>query len=244
MAYPELHGKILVEVERRFQDECNAQACQTVKIMEDGVVLICTTRIKDSSSMSAWLSSISSSGWKLATRVKLPPEACTDAVARWILEQPEKALASRTLEQLFLGMEKPPSASSGASGMARIVPGSSDGPRRRRKQVPDRPVEVEPVHEVPAVVVPAEATRCDEVSPAGEPERRGYANVGRSNSEAKGAASRENGKRGGRPRKWSRALCALAAEGVRELAQRYRKMDRKLESQLLGLARALEQGKL
>lgn len=72
--------------------------------------------------------------------------------------------------------------------------------------------------------------------------RRRYANVGRSTSPKKAAASRQNGKHGGRPLKWNPYARALAAEGVRELARRYRTSDKKLEAQLLGLADVLEKG--
>src|SRR6266853_1766067 len=86
MARPEVHGKVLVTAEHEGYDERRTRIRCSVCIMEDGTVLTRTRKDGDLREVSTWIPSgrlgmalnlNSDSGWKLATRARLPEEART-----------------------------------------------------------------------------------------------------------------------------------------------------------------------
>lgn len=81
--------------------------------------------------------------------------------------------------------------------------------------------------------------------PANEPAPvNRYVNVGRARTPAKSDAARANGKRGGRPRKWSREVCAMVAGWIRERLEADAVVFYNEKQELRHLVKALEAGKV
>ena len=126
--------------------------------------------------------------------------------------------------------------------------------KRRRHKLSQEPVLVEtpssvleePPPEAPvlekAVAVPAGQPPEDEVqSRSPEPvQTKRYADVGHARGGAKAVAARENGRKGGRPPRWSKPTRLLAATWLRERLDELD--DKSLEPDLHRLIQALEEG--
>jgi hypothetical protein len=129
-------------------------------------------------------------------------------------------------------------------------PAPAQPPKRSRRrasaEVPPAlpPPPVEPVEPLDERRKPPETVSAP---PAAEPPKRqrtgNYENVGRARTPEKVAAARENGRKGGRPAKWSKEVRRTAARWIRhQVGAGTLPPGSPLEQDLIRLARALEDG--